>query len=150
MINSGRFFLRTQEVDFDTITRGATWFMYASTPKLQELLSRPEPRRLAPVAVLFHMRLTRPIGGALLVLLGLAVILRDQNRHVFISAGLCLAVCAVVLHVDPRVQVPRRQRLRLAAAGGVAAGAAVRPRRAGRTSTRCTRKECGMVLRSPT
>jgi len=95
ILNFGRFFLRTNEVDFDKVTRSATWFMYASTPNLQQLLSGVEPRRLAPVAVMFHMRITRPITGTLLVLLGLAVILRDQTRHVFISAGLCLAVCAI-------------------------------------------------------
>jgi lipopolysaccharide export system permease protein len=26
--------------------------------------------------------------------MGLSIILRDQTRHVFISAGLCLAMCA--------------------------------------------------------
>ena len=39
------------------------------------------------------MRVTRPIGGVLLVLLGLSVILHNPNRHVFISAGMCLVVC---------------------------------------------------------
>lgn len=95
MLNTGRFFLKTQDVDFEKVTRGATWYMYASTANLEDMLSRPEPRRLAPVAVMFHMRITRPIVGAMLVLLGLAVILRDQTRHVFISAGMCLAVCAI-------------------------------------------------------
>jgi lipopolysaccharide export system permease protein len=33
--------------------------------------------------------------GMLLVFLGLSMILRDQNRNVFISAGLCLFMCAV-------------------------------------------------------
>lgn len=94
MLNRGRFFLKTTDVNFDKITRGAAWFMYASTESLRELLSSSEPRRLAPVAVMFHMRITRPITGAILVLLGLSVILRDQTRHVFISAALCLAVCA--------------------------------------------------------
>ena len=46
------------------------------------------------VAVLFHMRVTRPLVGALLTLLGLSVILRNPNRHVFISAGVCLVFCA--------------------------------------------------------
>ena len=31
----------------------------------------------------------------ILVLMGLSVILRDQNRNVFISTGLCLGLCAV-------------------------------------------------------
>jgi lipopolysaccharide export system permease protein len=30
-----------------------------------------------------------------LVLLGLSVILQDQNRNIFISAGLCLVLCAM-------------------------------------------------------
>src|SRR5262249_52755607 len=57
-------------------------------------LNKTDSPRLAAMAVLFHMRLTRPILGLILVFLGLSVILRDQNRHVFISAGLCLGLCA--------------------------------------------------------
>lgn len=91
---TGRYFLYTKDVDYEVITRGATWFLYASTPKLRELLARPDPRRQAKVAVMFHMRLTRPLVGAVLVLLGLGVILRNPNRHVFISAGLCLVFAA--------------------------------------------------------
>jgi lipopolysaccharide export system permease protein len=92
MIDPGRYFLKTTDVDYDVITRGATWFLYAPTGKLRELLERPEPRRQVKVAVLFHTRLTRPIVGALLVLLGVSVILRNPNRHVFISAGLCMVI----------------------------------------------------------
>ena len=51
------------------------------------------------MAVLFHSRLTRPILGMILVFLGLSVILRDQNRNVFISAGLCLVLCALFFAV---------------------------------------------------
>jgi lipopolysaccharide export system permease protein len=90
MLDPGRFFLKTEDVDFDVVSRGATWFLYAPTPKLQEMLSRPEPRRQAKVAVLFHLRLTRPVVGVLHLLLGLSVILWNPNRHVFISSGLCL------------------------------------------------------------
>jgi lipopolysaccharide export system permease protein len=35
----------------------------------------------------------------LLVFMGLSIILRDQTRHVFISAGLCLAMCAIFFAV---------------------------------------------------
>jgi lipopolysaccharide export system permease protein len=47
------------------------------------------------MAVLFHFRLTRPIMGMLLVFLGLSVILRDQNRNVIISSGMCLVLCGI-------------------------------------------------------
>lgn len=94
MIGPGQFFLKT-DINFDTVTRGPNWFQFASTPRLRELLARPDVRRLASVAVVFHMRLTRPIIGGLLVLLGLSIILRDQNKNVFVNAGLCLVMCAM-------------------------------------------------------
>lgn len=95
LLDPGKYFLRTTVVDFDAITRSRTWFQYASTNRLRQELSRPDSTRLAAMAVLFHMRLTRPLLGLLLVVLGLAVILRDQNRNVFLSAGLCLVLCAL-------------------------------------------------------
>lgn len=95
MIDPGKFFLYTQEVDFDTVTRSRIWYSFASTARLREELGKPDSTRMASMAVLFHTRLTRPILGAILVLMGLSVILRDQNRNVFLSAGLCLALCAL-------------------------------------------------------
>jgi lipopolysaccharide export system permease protein len=93
-IQIGQYFLITQDVDYDMMSRGAGWYLYAPIGKLRELLSRNEPRRQARVAVLFHTRITRPITGALLVLFGLALVLQNPNRHVFISAGMCLAASA--------------------------------------------------------
>ncbi len=91
----GRYFLHTREVDFDTVTRPINWFQYASTYRLYQELQKPEGSRLAPIAVLFHTRLTRPLLGMLLVFLGLSVILRDQNRNVILSAGSCLVLCGI-------------------------------------------------------
>jgi lipopolysaccharide export system permease protein len=95
VLDSGKFFLHTKEVDFDTVTRPRTWYVYASTQRLLDELNKPDSTRLASMAVLFHMRFTRPILGLLLVFMGLASILRDQNRNVFISTALCLVQCAV-------------------------------------------------------
>jgi lipopolysaccharide export system permease protein len=92
MIDPGHHFLKTPDTDFDAVSRGSGWFLYAPSTKLRELLSRAEPRRQSKVAVLFHTRITRPLGGTLLVLLGLSVILQNPNRHVFISSGLCLGM----------------------------------------------------------
>jgi len=90
-----RYYLRTQSVDFDALTRDPNWFLRTSTYQLYEELQRTESTRLASMAVLFHTRLTRPILGMILVFLGLSVILRDQNRNVIISSGMCLVLCAV-------------------------------------------------------
>ncbi|HYV39975.1 MAG TPA: LptF/LptG family permease [Gemmataceae bacterium] len=99
-ITPTRYFLKTQEVDFDVLTRNQQkWFYLASTWRIFQELGKSEVQRVAPMAVVFHMRLTRPILGMILVFLGLSVILRDQNRNVFISAGLCLGICAAFFAV---------------------------------------------------
>jgi lipopolysaccharide export system permease protein len=95
LIDPGKYFLRTQSVDFESVTRSRTWFVFASTARLRRELSKADAARMAAMAVLFHMRLTRPVLGLILVLMGLGVILRDQNRNVFISAGLCLLLCGL-------------------------------------------------------
>jgi lipopolysaccharide export system permease protein len=92
----GRYCVYTQDVDFDALTReSTTWFQRVSTWDLYNELENSDSPKLTPMAVLFHQRLTRPIIGVLLVFLGLSVILRDQNRNVIISSGLCLVLCAV-------------------------------------------------------
>jgi lipopolysaccharide export system permease protein len=95
VLYSGKYFLYTREADFDAITRCRTWFVFASTYRLLSELNKPDSLRLASMAVRFHMRLTRPILGLLLVFMGLSIILRDQNRNVYISTGLCLALCGL-------------------------------------------------------
>jgi lipopolysaccharide export system permease protein len=93
--DNGRYCLHTRDVDFEALTRNPNWYLMTSTPRLFQELQRPESLRLASMAVLFHSRLTRPLLGMVLVLLGLSVILRDQNRNVIISSGLCLVLCGV-------------------------------------------------------
>jgi lipopolysaccharide export system permease protein len=95
VLDTGRYFLHTREADFEALTREPNWFQMAPTLQILQILMNPSSTRLAPMAVLFHMRLTRPILGMVLVLLGLSVILRDQNRNVIISSGMCLVLCGV-------------------------------------------------------
>ncbi len=94
-LDTGRFILYVREIDFDHITRNPNWFRLVSTTKIYQELQKPEANRLVSVAVLFHIRLTRPILGMILVLLGLSVILRDQNRNIVLSSGYCLILCAI-------------------------------------------------------
>ena len=94
-LGDGVYFLRTKDVDIDSIIRVKNWSMYVPTERLLKELNRPGNTQHASLAVTFHTRLTRPLLGMILVLLGLSVILRDQNRNIFISAGLCLILCMV-------------------------------------------------------
>lgn len=96
MIDPGKYFLYTHDVNFEVLTRNSKWYLYTSTTQLYMEMCKPESKRLSTMAVEFHMRLTRPILGMVLVFLGLSIILRDQNRNIFIAAGLCLIMCAVV------------------------------------------------------
>ena len=91
-LGPGRCFLKVDTADYDTVNRGGTWYLYASTPRLRELLSGAEPRRQVKMAVLFHTRITRPIIGILLVVLGVSVILWNPNRHIILSFALCLGI----------------------------------------------------------
>lgn len=94
-LHPGTYFLKTREVGFDTLTRNPKWYIFASTSTLYGLLNKSDSPRQGRLAVTFHMKIARPVIGMLLVVLGLSITLRDQTRHVFISAGLCLAMCAL-------------------------------------------------------
>jgi lipopolysaccharide export system permease protein len=99
MIDPGKYFIYVREATFDAATRGQKTQVFASTYQLFELMKRTDVGRMNALAVLFHMRFARPFVGFLLVVLGLSIILRDQTRHVFISAGLCLMMCAIFFGV---------------------------------------------------
>ena len=94
-VDTGRYLLHVREMNFEAITRNPNWFGFASTTRLYQEMQRPDASRAPALAVLFHARLVRPVIGMVLVLLGLSVILQDQNRNIFISAGLCLVLCAM-------------------------------------------------------
>jgi lipopolysaccharide export system permease protein len=94
-LDLGRYFVHTREVSFDVVTRDPKWFLYTSSHNLYVMLNKPDALRQPQIAVIYHMKITRPIIGMLLVVMGMAIIMRDQTRHVFISAGLCLVMCAV-------------------------------------------------------
>ncbi len=98
-LDTGKYFLRTRVVTFDSLTRAPKWYNFVSTARLYRELQNPETMRLASMATLFHMRLTRPLLGVILVAMGLSVILRDQNRNVFLSAGMCLVLCGAFFAV---------------------------------------------------
>src|SRR5262245_22950869 len=99
LIDPGRYFLYVREATFERVTQGQKTQQFVSTETLYRLMERTDVGRMNGLAVTFHMRITRPIVGMLLVVMGLSIILRDQTRHVFISAGLCLAMCAVFFGV---------------------------------------------------
>lgn len=88
-LSPGQYFVKTSELDYDTVVRGRTSYSYSPTPEVWDQLTHGSTPK-QKLAVILHQRLVRPLNGMILAVFGLAVILKDQNRHVFISAGLCL------------------------------------------------------------
>ena len=43
-LGTGRYFLKVRDADYDTVCRGGTWYMYASTSRLREMLDRTPNR----------------------------------------------------------------------------------------------------------
>jgi lipopolysaccharide export system permease protein len=95
-IDSGKLFLKTDQVDFERLTRHRNWAQSASTAQLYEELSQEGTSRLSLVAVQWHMRFTSPLLALLLVGMGLALLLRDQNRHMYVNAGVSLALSGLL------------------------------------------------------
>jgi lipopolysaccharide export system permease protein len=94
-LDDGKFFLRTERVDFDLLTRNRGWFQYSSTSMLLTELQSAGAPRLTPLAVQVHLRLMLPVLTLIMVWMGLSLILRDQCRNVFLNAGLCLILSAL-------------------------------------------------------
>jgi len=95
MIGPGKFFLKTERVDFDMVVRKPNWYQFASTWEIFEELQKPESTRLASMAMQLHLRLTLPFLTLIMVIMGVSIILRDQSRNVYLNAGLCviMAMC---------------------------------------------------------
>jgi len=96
----GVYFLQTEQIDFDKLTRHKNWVYFVTTPQLLEEMRATDGNGLAGLAVRFHKRLTRPILGMLLTFMGLSIILQDQNRNVFISTGMSLSLTALFFIAD--------------------------------------------------
>jgi lipopolysaccharide export system permease protein len=56
VLGTGRAFLKVDTADFDSVSRGGTWYVFAPTSRLREMLTGAEPRRQVKMAVLFHTR----------------------------------------------------------------------------------------------
>jgi len=83
-------------VTFEQLTVGGAWRQYLST---WELITGLQNRSIEPgadVRVTLHSRLVQPLLDISLVLLGLPLVLSRNSRNIFLAAGLCAVLVAVV------------------------------------------------------
>ncbi|HMP00909.1 MAG TPA: LptF/LptG family permease [Gemmatales bacterium] len=100
MIDPGKFFLKTELVDFEMLTRSKAWHQFASLQDLKEEMNRPGARFLPLIAMQIHLRTTAPALMLIVVVMGLGMVLANRDRHFFINAGLCLALAALFYGVQ--------------------------------------------------
>ncbi len=94
-LDPGKYFLHTERVDFDTVTRSNAWYQMAGLFDIVQELNKSDTARQAGMAVQVHLRLTLPLLTLIMVLMGVAIILRDQCQNIFLNAGMCLIVAAL-------------------------------------------------------
>jgi lipopolysaccharide export system permease protein len=76
------------DVTFDQLTGGTAWRQYSSTLDLIRSLHNPAFDFGADVRVSIHSRIVQPLLDITLLFLGLPLVLRRENRNVFLAMSL--------------------------------------------------------------
>lgn len=87
------------EVDFDQLAGGRNWRQFASTWQLITGLRNPSLDYGADVRVAIHARFVQPFLDCTLLFLGMPLIMRRDNRNVFLAVGMCVVVVSVFMLV---------------------------------------------------
>lgn len=78
------------ELTFEQLTASSQWRDYASTYDLIATLSNRSLDVGADVRTEIHSRIVQPFLDITLLFLGLPIVLRKENRNIFIAIGYCL------------------------------------------------------------
>jgi len=87
------------EVDFDQLYGGSAFRYFSSTRQLIVALRNPSLEFGADLRVAIHSRIVQPFLDITLVFLGLPLVLRRDNRNIFLAIGLCITLVAAFLAV---------------------------------------------------
>lgn len=85
--------------DFDQLTAGKRSRQFSSTWQLIRGLRNPSLDYGAGVRVTIHSRFVQPLLDTTLLLLGLPLILKRENRNVFLAIGMCVGLVTVFMLV---------------------------------------------------
>lgn len=86
-------------ITFQQLAGGDNWQSHSSTPQLIAGLQNPSLDFGANVRVAIHSRLVQPFLDITLLFLGLPLVLRKENRNVFLAIGACAAVVSLFMTV---------------------------------------------------
>lgn len=86
-------------VSFEQLSGGRNWKQFSSTVELVRGLSNRSLDFGADVRVAIHARIVQPLLDVNLLFLGLPLVLRRDNRNVFLAIGMCGAVSTAFMVV---------------------------------------------------
>ncbi|MBX7167066.1 MAG: LptF/LptG family permease [Pirellulales bacterium] len=92
------------QVTFEQLTNGPTWRQYSSTLDLIRGLHNRSLDFGADVRVAIHTRIVQPLLDTTLLLIGLPLVLRSDNRNVFLAIGLCMLATTLFMLVNMACQ----------------------------------------------
>tara|TARA_R110002095_G_scaffold182104_2_gene159298 strand:+ start:260 stop:1408 length:1149 start_codon:yes stop_codon:yes gene_type:complete len=81
-------------VNIEMLRGGSTWKQFASTGELVHFVKGETAVNSRDVRVQIHQRLLRPLSDWTVLLLGIPVLLKRPDRHMFWVAGVCLGIVA--------------------------------------------------------
>lgn len=90
-LEGGDLFLYSR-VTFADMIRVRNWMQYASTPELVSQLRNDQIKNPQAVRILVHNRLMQPVLNVLLVLLGVPFVLQWEQRNVYRSILISIAI----------------------------------------------------------
>ncbi len=90
-LRSGECFV-VSNYSFDQLTAGTAWRDFSSTAELIGGLRNRSLDFGADVRVAIHSRIVQPLMDVTLLFLGLPLVLKGENRNIFLAIGLCTLV----------------------------------------------------------
>jgi len=97
-------FIKT-DIEFGELRGGSGWKQYASTLDMIERLRSPASHYGDDLRVTVHSRFVQPIMDMTLLMIGLPIVLKRQDRHLFYIAGVTLATVGGFMAITMGIQV---------------------------------------------
>ncbi|MCY2973749.1 MAG: LptF/LptG family permease [Planctomycetota bacterium] len=96
-------FIKT-DIEFGELRGGSGWKQYASTLDMIERLRSPASHYGDDLRVTVHSRFVQPIMDMTLLMIGLPIVLKRQDRHLFYIAGVTLATVGGFMAITMGIQ----------------------------------------------
>ncbi len=91
-------------IEFEELLGGSAWIQYASTTAMIDRLRSPSTHISDDLRLTVHQRIVQPMLDFTLLILGVPILLRRQDKHLFWIAGATLGTVGVFMLVTKVIQ----------------------------------------------